>query len=313
MDNNDNDERIMEEIIVGGANAFASYTDEEIILNVIGQGGVAANDFANNEEDIAADSENNDDLEDANAEGSNEVYISCIKFISTNLVTPFLVYSHKFMSIHVKLLLILVGFRIDDEKVQERLCTTNHRRCDVSYYHRGVRAWPACCSKKVKDKFVSQCGAIVRDNVPIKYREWKGKPSNPYVVPDAVKDQLWNDVLKHFALPEGVDPNLVKGWTLVKIATQFQNFKKLTRDFIKNIRTPNWDEYPKIKDHWKSFVEYKKSETFAQKSAQAKNNASKKGEYNHRLGRGGYAVAIPMWRKMEQDLIAKGIISAVFH
>jgi hypothetical protein len=63
----------------------------------------------------------------------------------------------------------------------------------------------------------------------------------------------------------------------------------------------------------KSFVEYKKSEFFAKKSAQAKNSASKKGEYNHRLGRGGYAVAIPKWKKMEQDLIAKGIISAVFH
>jgi hypothetical protein len=73
MDNNDNDERIMEEIIASGANAFASYTDEEIILNMIGQGGVATDDFENNEEDIAVDSENNDDLE-ANAEGSNEVY-----------------------------------------------------------------------------------------------------------------------------------------------------------------------------------------------------------------------------------------------
>jgi hypothetical protein len=41
MDNNDNDERIMEEIIACGENAFASYTDEEIILNMIGQGGVA--------------------------------------------------------------------------------------------------------------------------------------------------------------------------------------------------------------------------------------------------------------------------------
>jgi hypothetical protein len=99
MDNNDNDERIMEEIIAGSANALASYTDEEIILNMIGQGGTAANDLANNEEDIAADSENNDDLEDANAEGSNEVYISCFKFININSITPFLVYSHKFMSI----------------------------------------------------------------------------------------------------------------------------------------------------------------------------------------------------------------------
>jgi hypothetical protein len=107
--------------------------------------------------------------------------------------------------------------------------------------------------KKIKEKFVSQCEAIVKDNVPIKYREWKGKLSNPYVVPDLVKDQPWNDVLKHFTLPEGVDANLVKGWTLAKMATQFQNFKKkLTRGFIKNNRTPNWDEYPKIKDHWKS-------------------------------------------------------------
>jgi hypothetical protein len=63
------------------------------------------------------------------------------------------------------------------------------------------------------------------------------------------------------------------------MATQFQNFKKLTREIIRNNRTPNWDEYPKIKDHWKSFVEYKKSEIFAQKTAQAKNSASKKGEY----------------------------------
>jgi hypothetical protein len=134
----------------------------------------------------------------------------------------------------------------------------------------------------------------------------KGKPSNPYVVLDSVKDQLWNDVLKHFALPEGVNPNLVKGWTLVKMATQFQNFKKkLTRDFIKNNRTPNWDEYPKIKDHWKSFVEYKQSETFAQKSAQAKNSASKKGDYNHRLGRGGYAHQFPSGGRWNKTLSPK--------
>jgi hypothetical protein len=58
------------------------------------------------------------------------------------------------------------------------------------------------------------------------------------VVPDSVKD---------FTLPEGVDANLVKGWTLVKMATQFQ--EEADRDFIKNNRTPNWYEYPKIKDH----------------------------------------------------------------
>jgi hypothetical protein len=89
MDNSGNDERIMEDIIARGANAFATYTDEDIILNMISEGGVAADDFANNKVDIAVDSENNEDLEDANAEGSNEVYISCIKFISINSITPF--------------------------------------------------------------------------------------------------------------------------------------------------------------------------------------------------------------------------------
>jgi hypothetical protein len=49
MDNNGNDERIMEEIIACGANAFASYTDEDIILTLIGEGGVTVDDFASNE------------------------------------------------------------------------------------------------------------------------------------------------------------------------------------------------------------------------------------------------------------------------
>jgi hypothetical protein len=90
------------------------------------------------------------------------------------------------------------------------------------------------------------------------------------------------------------------------MATQFHYFKKkLTRNFIKNNRTLNRDEYPKIKYHWKSFIEYKKSETFAQKSSQAKNSASKKVEYNHRLGRGGYAVAIPCGGRWNKTLSPK--------
>jgi hypothetical protein len=93
MDNGDNDESIMEDIIARSANTVATYTDEEcsqadmfLNVNMIGQGGIAADDFADNEEDIAADLEHNEDLEDANAKGSNEVYISCIEFISINSI-----------------------------------------------------------------------------------------------------------------------------------------------------------------------------------------------------------------------------------
>lgn len=168
-------------------------------------------------------------------------------------------------------------------------------------------------SKKYKYKYVLQCGALVRDIVPIKYRDWKGREDNPYVVPTSLKEMLWADVLKHFKLPEDVDTNLVKGWTLSKMATQFQNFKKSSsKKFISTRETPKWDEYPKLQAHWDSFVDYVESEDFARKSSQAKHSASHKGEYHHHLGRGGYAVAIPKWKKMEEDLVTKGIIPATY-
>jgi hypothetical protein len=56
-------------------------------------------------------------------------------------------------------LLILVGFWIDDEKIQERSYTTNHRWCDV-LYHRGVRAWPALWSKKSRTSSCLNAGPL---------------------------------------------------------------------------------------------------------------------------------------------------------
>jgi hypothetical protein len=56
------------------------------------------------------------------------------------------------------------------------------------------------CSKKIKDMYVSHCGAIVRDNVPISYREWKGKEDNRHLVPESVKNLLWDEILKHFTI-----------------------------------------------------------------------------------------------------------------
>jgi hypothetical protein len=69
--------------------------------------------------------------------------------------------------------------------------------------------------KTIKDKYVSQCGAIVRENMPISNREWKGKADNPHVVPDSVKNLLWDEILKHFTHTEGVEPANVKRWTLM--------------------------------------------------------------------------------------------------
>jgi hypothetical protein len=167
------------------------------------------------------------------------------------------------------------------------------------------------CSKKIKEKYVSQCGAIVRDNVPISYREWKGKADNTHVAPESVKILLWNEILKHFTLSEGVEPANVMRWTLTRMATQFQNFKQqLDKDYIKKNQTPNLIEYPKLKEHWTSFVEYKTSEDFSKASARAKQSHAKE-KNDHHLGRGGYAFAGPKWRKMEEDHLAQGTIPAV--
>jgi hypothetical protein len=146
--------------------------------------------------------------------------------------------------------------------------------------------------------------------MPISYRKWKGKEDNPHVVPDSVKNLLWDEILKHFTYPQGVEPANVKRWTLTRMATQFQKFKQqLNKDYIKKNRTPSWIEYPKLKEHWTSFVEYKKSEDFAKASARGKKSRAKK-EHDHHLGRGGYAFVVPKWRKME-DLLAQGTIPAV--
>jgi hypothetical protein len=50
-------------------------------------------------------------------------------------------------------------------------------------------------------------------------------------------------------------------------------------------------------------VEYKKSEDFAKESARGKKSRGKK-EHDQHHGRGGYALAVLNWEKMEEDLLA---------
>jgi hypothetical protein len=98
-----------------------------------------------------------------------------------------------------------------------------------------------------------------------------------------VKNLLWDEILKHFTLPEGVEPANVKCWTLTRMATQFQKFKQqLDKDYIKKNQTPKWIKYPKLKEHH-SFVEYKKTEDFAKASARWKKSRGQK-EHDHHLG-----------------------------
>ena len=62
--------------------------------------------------------------------------------------------------------------------------------------------WPVA-PEKVATKYMSQIRAIVWDNVAISIKEWKGKSTNPYALPDTEMNMLWEDVKKHFTFPEG--------------------------------------------------------------------------------------------------------------
>ena len=169
--------------------------------------------------------------------------------------------------------------------------------------------------KRSRDTFIHQCGVVVRDSVPISIQEWN-KKKDPEVsyVQDRQKDDLWTSLMTNFSLPPEADPNKVKAFALKKMAELFKNWKKdLNKKFVEKDKTPEFTgPYEKIKDHWPTFVAYKKSDKSKQRSATNKLNAAKK-KYHHVTGSGGYSKARPTWDKAEQDLLAKGVQPATLH
>jgi hypothetical protein len=96
------------------------------------------------------------------------------------------------------------------------------------------------------------------------------------------------------------------------MATQFNNWKKrLDKDYVQKEKTLVFTgAFEKIRDHWDTFVEYKTSEKAKKRSEINKKNGTKK-KYHHTIGQGGYKSGKPKWKKMEDDLIAKGIIPEI--
>jgi len=112
-------------------------------------------------------------------------------------------------------------------------------------------------------KYVRQCGCLVRDHIPISFRLWK--PHNPNEQRDAMteteKEWLWRELKKNFTVWAESEES-TKGWTLSKMPEQLQTFQKnLTKNYIKKRKTPEFTgDLAKQKDHWNAFVEYKSLE-----------------------------------------------------
>ncbi|KAK1669783.1 hypothetical protein QYE76_057942 [Lolium multiflorum] len=202
----------------------------------------------------------------------------------------------------------------------------DHERCTITEI--AIDGEPIS-PKKFAKKFVSQCGVVVRDTVPITTQEWK-KPvkggEGVTYVDTRLKSVMFRKLLINFIFPEPTDsdsendrpdpedPELnsvqrrVKKWALKKMAVQFNDYKKkLDSFFVKKGKTPDFKgPYEKIKDHWEEFVKLKKSDKAKKRSDTNTKNASNK-MYFHTMGRGGYNAGRPKWEKWENELIKKGI------
>ena len=113
--------------------------------------------------------------------------------------------------------------------------------------------------------------------------------------------------MEHFTLPDHfteADVQKVKDAALRKMAVAFKNHKNREWDkYVKGGRkTPVFEgTLENQRAHWDDFVEFKDSELAKERSRINKKNAEKKDKF-HKLGPGGYAVAMPKWDKSEKEM-----------
>ena len=118
--------------------------------------------------------------------------------------------------------------------------------------------------------------------------------------------------MEHFTLPDyftDADVQKVKDAALKKMAIAFNTHKKTVwaNYLAAERKTPEFKgTLEKQREHWPAFVKFKESELSKERSRKNKANAAKKTQF-HRLGLGGYAVAMPKWDKSEQEMEDAGV------
>ncbi len=93
-----------------------------------------------------------------------------------------------------------------------------------------------------------------------------------------------------------------------------------TKADVQKVKDREWDKYVKggrktpvfegtlenQRAHWDDFVKFKNPELAKERSRINKKNAEKRDKF-HKLGPGGYAVAMPKWDKSEKEMEDVGV------
>src|SRR3954468_20140366 len=139
--------------------------------------------------------------------------------------------------------------------------------------------------KKITDKFVRQCGILVKDQLPISLQEWRksAKPRPNVTFVDENKKKLhWDTLMEHFTLPDQLteaDVQKVKDAAFRKMAVAFKNHKRTTWEkYVKDGRkTPLFEGILENQSaHWDDFMKFKDSELAKERSRINKKNAQKR-------------------------------------
>jgi hypothetical protein len=110
-----------------------------------------------------------------------------------------------------------------------------------------------------------------------------------YIIPDNIKQNLWDTLMANFELPNDYNTGLVRSKTLSNLGLSFRNFKsRMWSQYSQKDKTPDWDKYPLLKLYCSGFKKYKQSEEATKMSQENKMNAKKK-VIRHTTGSRGYA------------------------
>ncbi|CAH9113455.1 unnamed protein product [Cuscuta epithymum] len=150
---------------------------------------------------------------------------------------------------------------------------------------------------KWAEEFKTFTGKLVRAHVNINIKTWKE-------VPTSLKEHMWREIRRDYFIEDRMKKVIYS--KLAKLHRDWRN--KMRTGYVYKTRPvgqKNGEAYDKYKDQitkeqWEEFMARSMTSEFKTLSEKNK-QAALMNEYNHHMGRSGYALSIPKWK--EQGLL----------